>query len=160
MSISMSMSILELKSKTLYSIGIILIHFTLQNLIRNMEQKLYNLEDRLVRFAGEVIYFSRKLNDNYENQYYKNQLIRSSGSSALNYGEAQATITNKDFIYKCSIVIKELKESRTSLKILKYINEGDEKRRHWLLIEIEELIAISSKMIQNKKVKSNSNPKI
>ena len=115
-----------------------------------MREKLYNFEERLVRFAGEIIYFTRKLSDNYENNYYKNQLIRSSGSSALNYGEAQATLTKKDFVYKCSIVIKELKESRTSLKILKYIQEGNIDKRSWLLTEIEELIAITSKMIQNK----------
>ena len=49
------------------------------------------------------------------------------------------------------MVVKELKESRNSLKILEYINEGNEKNRTFLLNEIEELIAISSKMIINKK---------
>jgi hypothetical protein len=37
------------------------------------------------------------------------------------------------------------------LKILDYIKEGDEEKRNLLLIEVEELIAISSKMIINKK---------
>lgn len=50
--------------------------------------KIYNLEDRLVRFAGESIFFVRKLDKTFELDYYKNQLIRSSGSAALNYGEA------------------------------------------------------------------------
>ena len=53
------------------------------------EDKIFNLEDRLVRFAGECIFFSRNLFKSYENEYYKNQLIRSSGSSSLNFGEAQ-----------------------------------------------------------------------
>lgn len=75
-------------------------------------EKIYNFEDRLVRFAGECIFFVRKLEKSYEIDYYKNQLIRSSGSAALNYGEAQGTITNKDFIFKVSISVKELKESR------------------------------------------------
>ena len=113
--------------------------------------KIYNFEDRLVRFAGECIFFVRKLEKSYEIEYYKNQLIRSSGSSSLNYGEAQATVSNKDFIFKTSLTAKELKESRNSLKVLDYIKAGDSEERKWLLTEVEELIAISSKMINNKK---------
>jgi four helix bundle protein len=114
-------------------------------------EKIFNFEDRLVRFAGECIYFTRNLNKSFENEYYKNQLIRSSGSSSLNFGEAQGTISNKDFIFKVGLTVKELKESRNSLKILNYIKEGDENIRLLLLMEVEELIAIASKMIINKK---------
>ncbi len=83
--------------------------------------KIFNFEDRLVRFAGECIFFTRNLNKSFENEYYKNQLIRSSGSSSLNFGEAQGTISNKDFVFKVSIAVKELKETRNSLKIFDYI---------------------------------------
>lgn len=113
--------------------------------------KIFNFEERLVRFAGECIFFTRNLSKSYENEYYKNQLIRSSGSSSLNFGEAQGTITDKDFIFKLGLVVKELKESRNSLKILNYIKEGNEVILNLLLIEVEELIAIASKMIINKK---------
>jgi four helix bundle protein len=113
--------------------------------------RIYSLEDRLVRFAGEIIFFVRKLERTYELEYYKNQLIRSSGSASLNYGEAQGSITDKDFIFKVSLSVKELKESRNSLKILEYIKAGENDERIWLLKEVEELIAISAKMIINKK---------
>lgn len=86
-------------------------------------EKIFNFEDRLVRFAGECVFFTRNLDKSFENEYYKNQLIRSSGSSSLNFGEAQGTITDKDFIFKLTLVVKELKESRNSLKILNYIKE-------------------------------------
>ena len=56
-------------------------------------EKIFNFEDRLVRFAGECIFFTRQLERLFENEYYKNQLIRSSGSASLNFGEAQGTIT-------------------------------------------------------------------
>ena len=114
-------------------------------------EKIFNFEDRLVRFAGECIFYTRNLNKSFENEYYKNQLIRSSGSSSLNFGEAQGTISDKDFVFKVGLTVKELKESRNSLKILNYIKEGDENSRNLLLKEIEELIAIASKMIINKK---------
>jgi four helix bundle protein len=114
------------------------------------EDKIFNFEDRLVRFAGECIFFSRKLEKSFENEYYKNQLIRSSGNASLNFGEASGTVSEKDFIFKLSLSIKELKESRNAIKILNYINEGDERIRKSLLNEVEELIAIASKMIINK----------
>ncbi|MGV7106412.1 four helix bundle protein [Flavobacterium sp. U410] len=114
-------------------------------------EKIFNFEDRLVRFAGECIFFTRNLDKSYENEYYKNQLIRSSGSASLNFGEAQGTNSDKDFIFKVSLSVKELKESRNSLKILNYIKEGEETSRNLLLKEVEELIAIASKMIINKK---------
>ncbi|MGO4773102.1 four helix bundle protein [Flavobacterium sp. W22_SRS_FK3] len=105
----------------------------------------------MVRFAGECIFFTRQLEKIFENEYYKNQLIRSSGSAYLNFGEAQGTISDKVFIFKVSLAVKELKESGNSLKILDYTKEGDAEKRKSLLIELEELIAISSKMINNKK---------
>ncbi|OOV13320.1 four helix bundle protein [Flavobacterium sp. LM4] len=112
---------------------------------------MFNFDDRLIRFARECIFFTRQLERIFENEYYKNQLIRSSGSASLNFGEAQGTITDKDFIFKVSLVVKEFKESRNSLKILDYIKEGDNDKRNKLLKEVEQLIAISSKMIINKK---------
>lgn len=115
-----------------------------------LEEKIYDFEERLVRLAGEVIFFCRKLKNDFESDYYKKQLIRSSGSAALNYGEAQGTVTSKDFIHKLALVSKELKETRSSLKILKYINAGEESKRDWLLMELDEVIAIASKMIINK----------
>ena len=113
-------------------------------------ERIFNLDERLVRFAGESIFFVRKLAKAYELEYYKNQLIRSSGSASLNYGESQGTITDKDYVFKLSLVVKELKESRNSLRVLNYIKEGEEKERNWLLAEVEELIAITSRMMLNK----------
>lgn len=113
-------------------------------------ERIFNLDERLVRFAGESIFFVRKLAKAYELEYYKNQLIRSSGSASLNYGESQGTITDKDYVFKLSLVVKELKESRNSLRVLNYIKEGEENERNWLLSEVEELIAITSKMMLNK----------
>lgn len=63
-------------------------------------EKIFNFEDQLVCFAGECIFFTRNLDERYENEYYKNQLIRSLGSASLNFGEAQETNTDKDFIFK------------------------------------------------------------
>lgn len=114
-------------------------------------ENLYKYDDRLVQFAGEVVFFNRKMKKDEVGIYYGNQLLKSSGSASLNFGEAQGTVTTKDFINKMSIVVKELKESRNNLKVLTYIKEGDSTKRAWLMSEVKELIAIGSKMINNKR---------
>ena len=69
--------------------------------------------------------------------------MRSTSSSALNYGEAQGAESTKDYIHKIGLVIKELRESRANLimikesKICKDINDLER-----LLQENDELIAI------------------
>lgn len=37
----------------------------------------------------------------------------------FNYGEAQAAESPKDFVHKMGVVLKELKECRTALKIIR-----------------------------------------
>ena len=123
----------------------------INNIVEDSASKPYNMEDRLVEFAAEALLFTATIENTYEGLYYKKQLIRSSGSLALNYGEAQGTQTIKDFIHKAALVVKELKESRTNLKILNRVNFGVEDKRVELLNEVEQLIAIISKMINNKK---------
>jgi four helix bundle protein len=54
----------------------------------------------------------------YAARYYSNQLLRSGSSPALNYGEARSAESNKDFIHKVNIIIKELRESFICLKVI------------------------------------------
>ncbi len=75
-------------------------------------EKKYDIEDRLVDFAAKVVFLCAELPNDLTGQYYGNQLLRSGGSSALNFGEAQGANTKKDKIFKLSISLKELKESR------------------------------------------------
>lgn len=121
-----------------------------------MKEKPYNFEDRLVEFAGETILFCKTLPKDDTGRYYHNQLMRSSGSAALNFGEAQGTITTNDFIHKTSIVLKEIKESKVSLKILDYVKYGNQSKREELLQESKELELISARMILNKKHQKNT----
>ncbi|MEM1260694.1 MAG: four helix bundle protein, partial [Bacteroidota bacterium] len=80
-----------------------------------------------------------------------NQLLRSGGSSALNFGEAQGANTNKDYIHRATISLRELKESRVNLKVLDKISYGKETERTKLLDEVEQLIRIMATVIKNKK---------
>lgn len=119
-----------------------------------MNNKTFNFEDRLVQFAAECIFYCKTLPNDSVGKYYSDQILRSSGSSALNYGEAQGTTTSKDFVHKMSFVLKELKETKVALKILNHAKYGEENRQKNLLKESGELAAISARMILNKKAKN------
>jgi len=112
--------------------------------------KKYDLEDRLVMFAADNARFAEGIFGPAIGNYYGNQLLRSAGSAALNFGETQGTRTKKDFVNKASISLKELKESRVSLKILRELAIGDRQQLEGLISECEELIAILATIIRNK----------
>lgn len=116
-----------------------------------MANKKYDLEDRLVEFAANLIFFCAKLPKDMAGQYYGNRLLRSSGSAALNFGEAQGTNTDRDDVNKAGITLKELKESRVSIKILTKVNYGNDSKRVELLGEAEQVIRIIATIIKNKK---------
>ncbi|WP_396636357.1 four helix bundle protein [Maribacter sp. R77961] len=116
-----------------------------------MTDKKFDLEDRLVDFAAAIVIFCKDLPSDMTGQYYGNQLLRSGGSSALNFGEAQGTNTKRDYINKASICLKELKESRVNLKILHKVEYGITSKRDNLLDEVEQLIRIIATIIKNKK---------
>jgi four helix bundle protein len=65
-----------------------------------------------------VINIAEKIKKSFAGNDLSTQLIRSSTSSAQNYGEAESAESRKDFINKLKIVLKELRECYVSLKII------------------------------------------
>ena len=83
-----------------------------------MENKKFNLEDRLVKFACMCLDVCDLLPNTKTGQNLEYQLSKSSTSSALVYGEAQAAESKADFIHKMKVVLKEIRESRVNLRII------------------------------------------
>lgn len=82
------------------------------------KSRTYDLADRLVRFSTMISHMADSIVETKEGSNIRNQLLRSSSSAALNYGEALVPESNADFIHKISICLKELMESRIALKII------------------------------------------
>jgi len=83
------------------------------------------------------------------------QIVRSCTSPALNYGEAQAAESRKDFIHKFKIILKELRETKVCLKLIK--GTGLVKNENMINLsekENDELIAIFVKSIATAQSKS------
>lgn len=76
-----------------------------------------DLVERLEDFAANIIRMFDKKLESFAADYLAKQLIRSSCSSALNYGEVIDAGSEKDKIYKLHICLKELRESMHNLRI-------------------------------------------
>ena len=114
----------------------------------NKQDVKYDLEDRLIDFAAMVIDLVEALPNTRTGNYVANQLVRSGLSPAPNYGEAQSAESRKDFVHKMKIALKELKESRVWLRIIRrksLIEPGP--AMDTAFAECEELIRIFGKSI-------------
>jgi four helix bundle protein len=111
------------------------------------ESKKYDLEDRLIDFTISCSDIVEELPPTKLANHIGGQLIRSSSSSALNYGEAQSAESPNDFVHKLKVVLKELRESRVCLKIILRKPLLPIQRVQPTLDECNELIAIFLKSI-------------
>ena len=83
-----------------------------------MNERKYDLEDRLVSFACLILEECDLLPNSKASQNLEHQLSKSGTSPALNYGEAQAAESKQDFIHKMKICLKELRETKITLRII------------------------------------------
>ena len=72
----------------------------------NMMTRQYDLEERLISFSLDVIEVSKTIITTNAGYNLSNQLVRSSSSPALNYGEARAGESTRDFLHKMKICLK------------------------------------------------------
>lgn len=119
------------------------------------KRKQYDLQKRLVKFSANVIIHASILKKDFASEHLIKQLIRSSTSAALNYGEAQSAESKRDFIHKMKICLKELRESQVNMQIMEEASlvQGDKDKFKENQKECSELVAIFTTSIKtsNKK---------
>lgn len=102
----------------------------------------FDLEDRLIEFAARCIKVATALPNVKAGLHLSDQLTRSGTSPALNYGEAQAAESRKDFIHKMKICLKELREACICLRIIVRAEMLDADSLQSLIDETDELLSI------------------
>ncbi|UTW60723.1 four helix bundle protein [bacterium SCSIO 12741] len=106
--------------------------------------RTYDLEQRLIAFSISAVNYTDTIQKTFACDHLCKQLIRSSTSSALNYAESVGSESDKDFIHKQSIVLKELRETFVCLQILEGLNKSsDLSKFNGLEKECEELVKIT-----------------
>jgi four helix bundle protein len=112
--------------------------------------KKFDLEDRTFDFANNCKEFLKKIDKNIHNVEYYKQLIRSSGSVAANFIEANESFSRNDFSHRVKICRKEAKESRLWLRLID-INEQMIATREALIQEATELMRIFGAILEKTK---------
>ncbi|WP_204743122.1 four helix bundle protein [Pseudocnuella soli] len=111
--------------------------------------KKYDLEARTERFSILVRNYCLQLKRDIINREYIVQLVRSAGSVAANYIEANEHLGPNDLRMRIKICRKEAKESRLWLKhTLTYEDAAYEQNRLQLIQESIELEAIFGSILR------------
>ena len=80
--------------------------------------KQYDLEQRTFKFAQDCRNWLKQRTGSFLENEDSKQLMRSSGSVAANYIEANESLSRKDFAMRVKICRKEAKESILWLRLL------------------------------------------
>jgi four helix bundle protein len=113
--------------------------------------KHYDLEERTLTFAKDVIKFVKNLPRTIANIEIIKQLVRASGSVGANYIEANEALSKKDFVMRVKICRKEAKESRYWLKLTQANGENAETQKELLIQEATELMKIFGAILEKSK---------
>jgi len=111
--------------------------------------KKYDLDSRLEDYAAAIIILYNKPPKSFASDYLAKQLIRSTCSAALNFGEAMGAGTDKDKANKLRICLKELRESLRNLNIQTKAFIYSEEIMNPLKKENDELIRIIVTLLKN-----------
>ncbi len=103
------------------------------------ENRLLN---RLESFYAETSELLELLDKNFRSQALSNQLARSASAPLLIYSEAIATATDKDYANKVRMALKEMRESVSTLKLVRASSPVLTDRCNKLIDEAEQLAAI------------------
>ncbi len=127
-----------------------------------MTSQRFDLEERTARFARNVREFVVQIPKSLSNSEDIPQLVRSSGSVAANYIEANEALGSKDFAMRVRICLKEAKESRLWLSLLSLPEVSKELKsvQQTLIDEAHQLVRIFSVILRNfknKNTKTSSN---
>ena len=112
-----------------------------------------DLSDRLLDFTVEVIKVVNALPETVPGRHIAKQMTRAGTSCGANYEEACGAESRPDFIHKIGIVLKELKETRYWLRLIRTTELLAPTRIEPIMDECEQICAIIAKSIITAKTK-------
>ena len=108
-----------------------------------MAAELYDLEERLLDYSARIIRLAERIRRTPAGVHVSQQVLRSGTAALPNHGEAQAAESNRDFIHKMRLCLKELRESHRWIRLVGRVPLIDQPGSvDPLLQETDELIRI------------------
>jgi len=86
-----------------------------------MAEQKFDLEDRLLEYAAEIIRTTERLPSSRAGNHVAGQLLSSGTSPLPHHGEAQSAESRRDFIHKMKVCLKELREAKRWLRLIRRV---------------------------------------
>ena len=109
------------------------------------------LVNKSFNFAVRVINLYKYLCDDKQEYVLSKQLLRCGTSIGANINESQEAQSKKDFLSKLSISLKEARESKYWIELLKETKYLTDKEANSLLVDLTEIIKLLVSIIKTTK---------
>ena len=109
------------------------------------------IQDKSYEFSKKIVLFCLSIQRNQKEYILSKQLLRSGTSIGANVEEGIGGFSKNDFRYKMSISYKEARESKYWIKLLRDTNLAPEQECNILLDDVEEIIKILYRIVENSK---------
>ena len=120
----------------------------MSNYTNSNKQTKFDLEDRTLEFAKQIIRLCKLLPNNTVNFKLVDQIVRSAGSIGANYREANDCLGKKDFGHRLRISRKETKETIFWLELILESNSEFKDKIELLIDESTQIRNILSAIIK------------
>jgi four helix bundle protein len=112
-------------------------------------KRRFDLEERMLSHAARILSLYDSMPPGSGAKQIANQLIRSGTSPYLHHGEVEAAQSSDDFIHKLKVCLKELRETRRALRLLRRVAKlSDYAEVDSLIDETQQLILIFFRSIR------------
>lgn len=119
-----------------------------------MVEKTKNIQDRAFSFACRIIrLYQYMIERDRKSDVLSRQLVRAGTSIGANLEEANAAQSRADFISKCSIALKEARETNYWIRLYKETGLISKTKLNDLLNESDEIISVLTTIVKRSKAK-------
>ena len=108
------------------------------------------VDEKCLLFAARIVNLCRFLDKERKGRFATEQLVRSGMSIGANFAEAECAISDNDFLAKLYISLKECNETLYWLRLLKTVNDIDEKQFNSIFTDAEEIKRLLVSIIKTK----------
>ena len=108
-------------------------------------------DEKCLMFATRIVNMCRFLDKERKGKHIIDQLMRSGMSIGANYAEAECAMSDNDFLTKLYISLKESNETLYWLRLLKNVNDIDEKQFRSIFEDGEEIKRMFISIIKTKR---------
>ena len=109
------------------------------------------LDEKCLLFAARIVNLCRFLDNERKGKHIVDQIMRSGMSIGANYAEAECAISDNDFLAKLYISLKECNETLYWLRLLRRVNDLEEKHFHSIYEDGEEIKRLFVSIIKTKR---------